>query len=52
MLAYLALHAGELVPAERLVTALWDDPPATARKMVRIYAARIRKALGTLSSAE
>ncbi|TDO43390.1 DNA-binding SARP family transcriptional activator [Kribbella sp. VKM Ac-2527] len=46
LLALLALSANQLVPAERLVTLLWDDeqPPQPLRTL-QVYASRVRKAL-------
>jgi DNA-binding SARP family transcriptional activator/DNA-binding beta-propeller fold protein YncE len=35
------------VTVERAVDELWSDPPATAQKMVQIYASGLRKALGS-----
>src|SRR4051794_29465271 len=47
VLAMLVLHAGEIVPAERLIDGLWGDaPPATAAKTVQVYVSRLRHALG------
>jgi DNA-binding SARP family transcriptional activator/streptogramin lyase len=47
LLALLALNAGKFVSAEQIIDALWPEAaPATAREMVRIYVARIRKRLG------
>ena len=46
LLAVLLLHANEVVSNERLVEALWDEPPSTAVKTVQVYVARLRKALG------
>jgi DNA-binding SARP family transcriptional activator/streptogramin lyase len=47
LLALLALHANEPLSADRIVTALWgDDPPASAREMVRLYVSRARSRIG------
>ncbi len=48
VLAMLALHAGEVVAAERLVDGLWEEtPPPTAAKTVQVYISRLRKALAS-----
>jgi YVTN family beta-propeller protein len=42
----LLLHRNEVVSADRLIDALWDEaPPATAAKVLQIYVSRLRKAL-------
>jgi class 3 adenylate cyclase/DNA-binding SARP family transcriptional activator len=47
VLAVLLLHAGEPVPAARLVDDLWGErPPATATKAVQVRISELRKALG------
>jgi DNA-binding SARP family transcriptional activator len=47
VLAFLLLHAGELVSADRLIDELWGEaPPLTARKSVQVRIARLRRALG------
>src|SRR5438128_11643168 len=46
LLALLILHAGEPVPAERIVDELWgEDPPRTAGTVVQGLVSRLRKAL-------
>ena len=41
------LHAGEVVPSDRLIEELWGErPPATAAKTVQVYVSNLRKALG------
>jgi DNA-binding SARP family transcriptional activator len=51
LLAVLLLNANEVVSTERLIDALWDEPPARPTKAVQVYVARLRKALGrTLQS--
>ena len=46
LLAVLLLHAGEVVSAPRLVDELWgEEPPETARGVVQVYVANLRKAL-------
>lgn len=42
IVARLALAAGTPVPAERLVEAVWDDPPANAVGSLRVYVSRLR----------
>jgi predicted ATPase/DNA-binding SARP family transcriptional activator len=46
LLAVLLLHAGEVVSAERLVDELWgEDPPRSARSVLQVYVANLRKVL-------
>jgi DNA-binding SARP family transcriptional activator len=36
LLAFMLLHANELIPTERLIDELWDErPPATSPKIVQ-----------------
>lgn len=47
VLSALAMHVGELVPAERLAEALWgEEPPATWNKALQGSVVRLRKLLG------
>jgi DNA-binding SARP family transcriptional activator len=47
LLAMLLLNANRVVPADRLVDALWEEgPPETARKAVQVYVSQLRKLLG------
>jgi DNA-binding SARP family transcriptional activator len=47
LLAVLLLRRGQVVPADRLIEALWgDSPPATAAKGVQGHVSHLRKALG------
>ncbi|HEX4490120.1 MAG TPA: alpha/beta fold hydrolase [Acidimicrobiia bacterium] len=47
LIAVLALSAGSVVGADRLIDALWGDaPPATARKTLQTYVSNIRRSLG------
>jgi DNA-binding SARP family transcriptional activator len=51
LLAILAIHANELVPADRLIEHLWpDDPPESAANTLQGYVSRLRKALGSNGS--
>ncbi|QFZ24350.1 tetratricopeptide repeat protein [Saccharothrix syringae] len=46
VLGVLALHAGVVLPANRLVDVLWgEDPPRTALRTLHSHVARIRQAL-------
>jgi DNA-binding SARP family transcriptional activator len=47
VLALLAVHAGEVVPSERLITHLWgESPPPTAPTALQNAVSQLRKALG------
>ncbi|MBW4717909.1 AfsR/SARP family transcriptional regulator [Saccharothrix obliqua] len=46
LLGLLAVHAGTVVPSERLVEYLWGDTaPSDARGTVQVYVSRLRKLL-------
>lgn len=46
LLALLLLHAGAVVPRERIVEDLWDGaPPESAAHAVEVYVSRLRRAL-------
>src|SRR4249919_112977 len=46
LLAVLLLHAGEVVPADRLIDDLWgEDSPEDAAAALRVNVSRLRKAL-------
>lgn len=46
LLAVLALEPGRVVPASRLVDAIWDDdPPANAHNALQALVSRLRRAL-------
>ncbi len=48
LLAVLLLERGRPVPDYRLIDAIWaDDPPATAAKVLQVYVAHLRRALGS-----
>jgi DNA-binding SARP family transcriptional activator len=47
VLAMLALHPGEVVPSERLITELWgESPPRTASTALQNAISQLRKVLG------
>jgi len=47
LLAYLLLHANEVVPSVRLIDALWDErSPPTASKILQNAVSHLRKQLG------
>jgi DNA-binding SARP family transcriptional activator len=46
LLALLALHPNEVLPAERLIDELWgEQPPPTALKGLQVQVSRLRKDL-------
>ncbi|GAA5030850.1 BTAD domain-containing putative transcriptional regulator [Terrabacter aeriphilus] len=45
VLATLLVSADRLVPAERLIDALWDEPPPTARQQLQNLIASLRRRL-------
>jgi basic membrane lipoprotein Med (substrate-binding protein (PBP1-ABC) superfamily)/DNA-binding SARP family transcriptional activator len=49
LLAILLLHAGEIVPVDRLIDLLWGEhPPRTATHSIQIYVSDLRRALESL----
>lgn len=46
LLAYLALHANEVVSSDRLLHELWWEPPAGGTAAVQTLISRLRKAVG------
>jgi WD40 repeat protein/DNA-binding SARP family transcriptional activator len=46
VLAHLLVRANQAVPVDRLIAAVWDEPPATARGSVQSYVSHLRKTLG------
>jgi predicted ATPase/DNA-binding SARP family transcriptional activator len=47
LLGALLVHAGEPVPAQRLVEQLWgEDPPPTATTALQVHISGLRKAIG------
>jgi DNA-binding SARP family transcriptional activator len=52
LLAILLLHAGEIVPIDRLIDLLWgEQPPRTAAHSIQIYVSDLRRALESLGGA-
>ena len=48
LLAILLLHRNEIVTADRLIDELWgESPPAGARKTLRAYVSKLRRAMVT-----
>jgi DNA-binding SARP family transcriptional activator len=48
VLALLLVHAGQVIPLDRLIDAIWDDrPPPTASQQVRICVSALRRILAT-----
>jgi DNA-binding SARP family transcriptional activator/class 3 adenylate cyclase len=46
LLAILLRHPGQVVSADRLIDELWgEDPPDTARSVLQVYVANLRKVL-------
>jgi DNA-binding SARP family transcriptional activator len=53
LLAILLLHAGEIIPVDRLIDLLWgEDPPRTANHSIQIYVSDLRKAIDSLGGKE
>jgi len=49
LLAILLLHAGEIVPVDRLIDLLWGEhPPRTAAHSIQIYVSDLRRAIEAL----
>jgi len=47
LVADLALHANEVLSADRIIDDLWgEEPPETASHMLHVYVSRLRKTLG------
>jgi len=47
LLAALLVHANEVVSAERLIDALWEEqPPETAHAALLVHVSQLRKVLG------
>jgi DNA-binding SARP family transcriptional activator len=47
VLAFLLLHANDVVPTDRLAEALWPtEVPKTAAKAIQVYVSALRKAFG------
>jgi len=46
LLVVLAVHSGRVVPADRLIAALWDgEPPPSVGVSLRVLLSRVRSAL-------
>jgi YVTN family beta-propeller protein len=46
LLAYLLLHANEVVPTDRIIDDIWgDEPPRTVGSVLHVYVSRLRKVL-------
>jgi DNA-binding SARP family transcriptional activator len=53
LVVLLALRAGRVVPAGRLIEWLWDgQPPASAEAALRVLVSRVRKALARVGAGE
>ncbi|GII04333.1 AfsR/SARP family transcriptional regulator [Planobispora takensis] len=52
LLAALLLEEGRFVSVEQLMGSLWDDPPDSARKNLRLHVARLRGQLAPLGLRE
>jgi len=53
LLAILLLHAGEIIPVDRLIDLLWGEhPPRTANHSIQIYISDLRKAIDSLGGKE
>ena len=49
LLAILILHAGEIVPVDRLIDLLWGErPPRTASHSIQIYVSELRRTIESL----
>src|SRR3954447_10878311 len=46
VLAILLGHANEVVPVDRLIDDVWDDPPETAGNVLQGYVSQLRRLLG------
>src|SRR3954452_22341838 len=46
VLAILLGHANEVVPADRLIDDVWDEPPETAANVLQGYISHLRRTLG------
>jgi DNA-binding SARP family transcriptional activator/tetratricopeptide (TPR) repeat protein len=50
VLAYLLLNANQVVSIDRLVDAVWEAPPATARAQVHACVSQLRRALSAIAA--
>jgi YVTN family beta-propeller protein len=52
LLAYLLIHANQVVPTEQLIEQVWgESPPPTVATALHVYISRLRKVLGENGSA-
>src|SRR5208282_528256 len=52
VLAALLIHAGQIVPADVLISEVWgDEPPAKAANLISIYVLRLRRLMDEADSA-
>jgi DNA-binding SARP family transcriptional activator len=52
LLTILLLHRNEVVSADRLIDELWDEsPPTGARRTLRAYVSKLRRAMGANGAA-
>ena len=53
LLTILLMHAGEIVPTDRLIDLLWgESPPRTAGHSVQIYVSELRKAFEPIADGQ
>ncbi|HSJ91034.1 MAG TPA: winged helix-turn-helix domain-containing protein, partial [Ilumatobacter sp.] len=45
VLAMLCLEVGRVVPLDRMINDLWDEPPASAAATIQTYVSNLRRAL-------
>src|SRR3954449_11653712 len=46
VLAILLSHANEVVPADRLIDGIWDEPPESAANVLQGHVSHLRRTLG------
>jgi YVTN family beta-propeller protein len=53
LLAYLLLHANEVVPTDRIIEDIWGDaPPRTVGSALHVYVSRLRKVVNENNGAD
>jgi DNA-binding SARP family transcriptional activator/tetratricopeptide (TPR) repeat protein len=52
LLALLAIHANSIVTTDRIVDALWDDPPTSARQQIHNVVGGLRRTLAPAAGLE